>query len=152
MSSRIPFLELVRDTFTMRATAGRLLINGKPFCFTLEDAVRGDGVKIDSETAIPEYGGYLVKVTHSPRFNRLMPIIFTEPNEIEVKVKGVSFLGVRFHGGNTHSNTAGCPLVAYNRLNDTTIQGTAEKDLTVFLQQYDYARLIIRKKQWYDRY
>lgn len=152
MSNRVPFLELVRDTFTSRATAGRLLVDGVPFCYTLEDAVRAEGVKIDSETAIPEYDGYLVKVTHSPRFSRLMPIIFTEPNQIEVKVKGVRFTGVRFHGGNTHADSAGCPLVAHNRLNDFTIQGTAEKDLTAFLSKFDYARLIIRKKNWYDRY
>lgn len=152
MSKRIPFIELVRDTFTTRATGGRLLVNGKPFCYTLEDAARADGVKINSETCIPEYDSYLVKVTHSPRFGRLMPIIYTEPDEITVNVRGIIFTGIRFHGGNTHADSAGCPLVAYNRLNDLTIQGTAEKDLTVFIQQYEYVRLIVRKKQWYDRY
>lgn len=152
MSTRVPYLELVRDTWTMRSTGGRLLVDGKPFCYTLEDAARADGVKIQGETCLPEFDGYLVKVTHSPRFNRMMPIIFTEANQIEVKVRDVRFTGIRFHGGNTHLNTEGCPLVAHKRLNDDTIQGTAEKDLTAFLSQYDYARLIIRKKAWYDRY
>jgi len=43
---------------------------------------------------------------------------------------GIRFTGIRCHGGNRHKDTAGCPLVAYNRINKDTIQGTAEKALT----------------------
>jgi hypothetical protein len=33
------------------------------------------------------------------------------------------------HGGNTVVDSHGCPLVAFNKISDTKIQGTAEKKL-----------------------
>lgn len=60
-----------------------------------------------------------------------MPILFTRGiNDWTIQNKGVTFMGVRIHGGNTHLNTHGCPLVAYNRVNKETIQGTAEAEVT----------------------
>src|SRR5690606_14304558 len=101
-------LLLVRDTFTANSTTGRLYINGKYFCYTLEDVVRGYGIKVPGKTAIPA-GTYQVMLTMSSRFNRLMPMLFTEENGYELKSGGISFKGIRLHGGNTHLNTEGCP-------------------------------------------
>lgn len=130
-------LRLSRHTLTETETLGNLLANGKMFCYTLEDRVRRPNeAKVYGETAIPA-GRYEVVVDMSTRFKRLMPRL--------LKVPG--FEGIRMHGGNTHIDTHGCPLVAYNQYknkpNPTNvkirnwIQGSAEKDLTKLIQSYD---------------
>ena len=55
--------------------------------------------------------------------------IYSESNGYELINNGVSFKGIRMHGGNDHEDTHGCPLVAYNRVSKNQIQGTSEKDL-----------------------
>jgi len=107
-------LKLVREFFTPTETLGSLYVDGKFFCFTLEDRDRGLrsshaltdilNRKVKAQTAIP-YGKYKVSVTMSNRFKRLMPLIHNVPG----------FEGIRIHGGNTHHNTEGCPLVARQR-------------------------------------
>lgn len=136
MDYRIP---IDRYLFTTRTTIGRLYLpsqdGGAMFCFTLEDTVRAYGIKVPGETAIPE-GTYRVDVSMSRRFKRLMPMLYTEGNKYEIKAGGIGFKGVRFHGGNTHEDSKGCPLVAFNYISDTKIQGTAEKALTSKIREY----------------
>jgi len=72
----------------------------------------------------------MIDISHSNRFGREMPMIYNCDNGYELKAEGISFKGIRIHGGNTHANTQGCILVAENRLNDDTIQGTKEADVT----------------------
>lgn len=122
-------LKLIRNTFTHNTTIGKLYIDGEFFCYTLEDTARDEGIKIKGKTSIPR-GVYKVKLSKSHRFKRTMPMIYTESNGYELKAKGISFKGIRIHGGNTHKNTEGCILVAKNKLNDDTIQGTMEYELT----------------------
>lgn len=138
-------LLVVRDTFTLQSTIGKLYLNGEFFCHTLEDVVRGEGIKIPGDTAIPT-GTYAVHLSLSSRFKRLMPMAYTEENGYELKAKGISFKGIRIHGGNTHKNTEGCILVAYNRIHDDLIQGTAEAALTEKLKDYDEITLTVKNK------
>lgn len=123
-------IKIIRSVYTSRTTIGNLYLgdDSEKFCFTLEDTVRGRGIKIPNETAIPE-GVYKWHITRSHRFKRDMISIYTEPNGYELKSYGIGFKGLRMHGGNTHVDTAGCPCVAFNKINDTTIQGTAENKL-----------------------
>lgn len=86
-------------------TIGELKVDGLFECWTLEDAVRPDGVKIFGETAIPP-GHYTVDITYSPRFKVQMPLL--------LNVAG--YLGVRIHTGNTADDTEGCILVGTDRL------------------------------------
>jgi hypothetical protein len=116
-------LTINRNKYRLSSTIGTLLIDGEFFCYTLEDTVRAKHVKIKHHTAIAE-GIYEVAVTRSNRFKRDMPILLNVP----------MFEGIRIHGGNTHKNTSGCPLVAYKLINDVTIQGSAEKDLTQLIK------------------
>ena len=95
-------------------TIGKFFINGEYFCDTLEDADRGlanamptsqiQAAKRKGTTAIPT-GRYLMELTVSPRFGRILPIL--------IGVKG--FDGIRIHRGNTHEDTEGCILVGENK-------------------------------------
>lgn len=100
-------LKLVRTDLTPQSTIGALYIDGAFECYTLEDAVRPDGVKIYGETAIPR-GTYTVDITASPRFKRDLPLLIAVKN----------YVGVRIHPGNTAADTEGCILVGRRKGKD----------------------------------
>ena len=93
-------LTLNRIFLGSSATIGELLINDKHLCDILEDRVRSEGEKVYGKTAIPE-GTYEVKLTHSPRFKKILPEILNVP----------SFSGIRIHTGNSSKDTEGCIIV-----------------------------------------
>lgn len=128
-------LDIYRDNFTLKSSTGKMYFNNEYFCRALEDVSRGENVKIMSETCLPT-GKYMVILTMSARFKRVMPMIFTELNGYESKMKGIGFKGARLHGGNTHKHSAGCPLIAFNYINEDAIQGSAEKSMTNELMRH----------------
>ena len=83
-------------------TIGSLLVDGRYFCDTLEDAVRP--AKVPGRTAIPA-GRYKVVVNRSPRFGRDLPRLLDVPG----------FEGILIHRGNTAADTSGCILVGENK-------------------------------------
>ncbi len=95
-------------------TVGRLSIDGKYFCDTLEDTVRAPGVKVRGKTAVPA-GRYRVVLTESPRFKRILPLLVDVPN----------FEGVRIHPGNTAKDTEGCLLVGFNQVKGKVVASRA---------------------------
>ncbi len=106
-------LKLKRIARKQYYTIGKLYIDGAYFCDTLEDTDRGmrsdiplselKEIKVAGRTAIPT-GKYCVYLTKSPRFGRVLPLIYDVP----------AFSGIRIHSGNTHSDTQGCILVGQN--------------------------------------
>lgn len=90
-------LTLNRIFLGSSATIGELLVNDKHLCDTLEDRVRPEGEKVYGKTAIPE-GTYEVKLTHSPRFKKILPEILNVPN----------FSGIRIHSLNKAEESEGC--------------------------------------------
>lgn len=99
-----------KDTYTI----GKMYIDGKFECFTLEDKYRGQlekkEDKIPGATAIPK-GVYKLIVDFSNRFKKQMPHILNVPK----------FEGIRIHSGNTDKDTEGCILVGTNWNGGNTI-------------------------------
>jgi hypothetical protein len=93
-------IQVVRFSKTPEATLGRLSVDGRFACYTLEDVVRPRGApKVWGQTAIPA-GLYTVALTYSTRFHEVMPQLLDVPN----------YEGIRIHAGNTAADTAGCLL------------------------------------------
>lgn len=115
-------------------TIGRLYVNGKFYCNTLEDTVRDinkNGTfdcgefKISGHTAIP-YGKYEVIVNYSPKFKRELPRL------LNVK----HFDGILIHRGNTHRDSSGCILVGENTKKGMVLNSTKyELELTKMLKE-----------------
>ncbi|NCN86774.1 hypothetical protein GW932_02985 [archaeon] len=107
------------------------------FCYTLEDTVRGDGIKVAKFTAIPALK-YNVGIRYSNSFKRDVLVLYTkiiERNgykEYVIEHNGITFTYVLVHGGNTIHHSDACILVAYNAITNEEeykIQLTVEKDL-----------------------
>ena len=107
------YLQLIRNNPQGAAISGRLVINGRWFCNTLERK----GVEIPALC-------YHVCVTQSPRFKRLLPIVQNVPQRS----------GIRIHRGSKPEHSSGCVLVVADnkdtviqqpkQLNPTTLQST----------------------------
>ena len=96
-------LRIIRESFPANATIGKLYVNGKYECATLEDEDRKleeGGEKVYGRTCIPR-GHYDVLITYSNRFKRELPLVHYVPQ----------FEGIRIHPGNGPEHTEGCILV-----------------------------------------
>lgn len=109
-------LSLTRQPSNALATVGALDVDGKPFCYTLEDPVRDLGPdgkgKIWGKTAIPA-GRYRVDITWSVKFQKKMLAVLDVPH----------FTGIRIHSGNDADDTLGCILVGQFIDGPTRIRG-----------------------------
>ena len=98
-------IALKRHKFGDVFTLGTMHIDGLFLGYTCEDEDRkleevGVDAKIKGKTAIPR-GRYEVVLSFSNRFQKIMPEVLSVPG----------FSGIRIHGGNTHEDTEGCPLL-----------------------------------------
>ncbi|MDJ1494537.1 DUF5675 family protein [Cytophagaceae bacterium DM2B3-1] len=128
---------LVRDEFTSDYTTGKLYVNGKFFCYTVEDMVRTGEitlVKVPGLTAIPA-GSYKVENTYSAKFGVMMLLV--------LNVRG--FSGIRIHNGVSAQSTEGCIVTSYTRLkNGKLVKDSAWKDLRDKLAGYEQIELKIK--------
>ena len=92
------YIRLIRNETKGNAITGRLVIDGRWFCYTLERK----GVEIPALC-------YHVAVTQSPRFKRLLPIVQNVPQRS----------GIRIHRGSKPEHSSGCVLVVA----DNTLRG-----------------------------
>jgi hypothetical protein len=110
-------LRLIREPTAKGATLGSLYLNREWFCWTLEDPLRevaGQPVsawKVKGDTAIPA-GRYRVRLTWSPRFKRVLPLLDAVPG----------YEGIRIHTGNTAADTEGCILPGIARAPGRVLQ------------------------------
>ena len=116
------YVDIVRFDMDENRTFGRMFLDGKYFCYTLEDEDReyldGKRIKVQKKTAI-WCGEYPLLYTDSTRFKRKMPLI--------ANVTG--FRGIRIHGGNTTEDTEGCVLVGQK----------ADKDMVRLINSHVYS-------------
>lgn len=119
-----------KDTYTI----GKMYIDGKYFCDTLEDKDRGltqttplsiiKTKKVSGQTAIPT-GTYKVIVNKSPKFGRMLPRLLDVPG----------FDGILIHRGNTDKDSSGCLLVGENKVVGKVINSTGYESKLVNLLQ-----------------
>ena len=128
------YLKLIRNKANGSAITGRLVIDGRWFCYTLERT----GVEIPALC-------YHVAVTQSPRFKRLLPLVCGVPrtmsnvesqkskvNETSAAVspdfkhstldikQSAMRSGIRIHRGSKPEHSSGCVLVVGDNKNDNT--------------------------------
>lgn len=124
-------------------TIGKMYIDGKYFCDTLEDKDRGliqsmplaeiKRIKAPGETAIPT-GTYDVIVNKSPKFKRNLPRLINVPG----------FEGILIHRGNSDKDSAGCIIVGENKVVGKVINSTPyELKLTELLAKAQYNKEVI---------
>ncbi|MBR1809727.1 MAG: hypothetical protein IJ776_10135 [Paludibacteraceae bacterium] len=118
-------ITLIRDTFTPQETLGTLIVNGKPFCGTLEPPVVPNA--FHPKGAIP-MGWYKLTLTRSPKFNRLLPLLHYV----------IGFEGIRIHSGNKKEDTQGCILVGERSEKSNTLFNSraTEQALVELLKPY----------------
>ena len=113
---KIMYIRLIRNKPQGNAITGRLVINGRWFCYTLERV----GYQIPALC-------YHVAVTISPKFKRLLPLVQDVPASPKSSPKGKDFnsdeklpslqggvggrQGIRFHRGTRPEHSTGCILV-----------------------------------------
>ena len=95
------YIKLIRNQAQGTAITGRLVIDGRWYCNTLERV----GYQIPALC-------YHVAVTQSPKFKRLLPIVQNVPRRGD-KAKGDKAMrqGIRFHVGTKPEHSTGCILV-----------------------------------------
>ncbi len=135
------YIQLIRNKPQGNAITGRLVVDGRWFCNTLERV----GYQIPALC-------YHVCVTQSPKFKRLLPLVIGVPrfpiggtpsnSEASDSPKGVQYpaaecrTGIRFHVGTKPEHSTGCILVT-NR--------AKEKELTdlILKAQNEHEEIIL---------
>ena len=90
MGIAVMYIQLIRNQPKGSGITGRLVIDGRWFCQTLER----EGYEIPALC-------YPVRVTQSPNFKRLLPLVTDVPQRT----------GIRFHVGTKPEHSTGCILV-----------------------------------------
>ena len=89
-------IQLIRNKPQGNAITGRLVIDGRWFCNTMERV----GYQIPALC-------YHVAVTQSPKFKRLLPLVQNVPRTGDKAMRQ----GIRFHVGSKPEHSTGCILV-----------------------------------------
>ena len=116
-------LKLIRNAPQGKALFGQLYVDGKSFCDTLEN----------TDYAIPT-GFYRLRVTFSPRWQVLLPILYGvwgfRKSKVESQKSKVNETtqrtGIRIHAGNTIEHTEGCILVGEADLSNNRLLSSAK--------------------------
>ena len=125
-------IKIVRDTFTPTTTLGKLYVDCKLVCETLEPPVNENRRGLD---AIPA-GEYPCEVSYSPSFKRDTVELLNVPNRSQILI----------HSGNFPRDTRGCIIVAARRTADHTIWGDSkilEKKITEKVRENEGTTVLI---------
>ena len=112
------YIQLIRNKPQGNAITGRLVVDGRWFCNTLERV----GYQILALC-------YHVAVTHSPKFKRLLPIVQNVPQRT----------GIRFHRGTKPQHSTGCILLpADKEVELTNLLNSIQHEEEIILDISDY--------------
>ena len=114
---------LIRDSVVNDAVLGSLYVGGIKVCETLENKAK----------LIP-CGEYNLNVSKSPKFGRLLPLIYNTQVPMH--------RGIRMHVGNSVKDTTGCILVGLERNGDRLVNSRNAESVVTGLAAND-AKLII---------
>ena len=158
------YIKLIRNQPQGTAITGRLVIDGRYFCDTMERV----GYQIPALC-------YPVRVTHSPKFKRLLPLVTGVPrsivqNGVELSPAEKTTLnqstqplnqstpsalrtGIRFHRGTKPQHSTGCILVIADNAtqpytilhNSTPPQGRTAADV-----EQELTRLILKAQNTHE--
>ena len=105
------YIRLIRNKPQGNAITGRLVINGRWFCYTLERV----GYQIPALC-------YHVAVTMSPKFKRLLPLVCGVPQTEAKRQEGYEAMrqGIRIHRGSKPEHSTGCILVPAEKEKELT--------------------------------
>lgn len=116
-------LELNRIYFSPIYTIGKLFVEGKLWCDTIEDVSRDlnkDGdlldegeAKVMHKTCIP-FNRYEVIVNMSGRFKRMLPRLLNVPH----------FDGILIHNGKNETSSSGCIILGENKVKGQVTNST----------------------------
>ena len=118
--TQIMYIHLIRNQPKGTAITGRLVINGRFFCNTIERK----GYEIPALC-------YPVRVTMSPRFKRLLPIVQNVPGRS----------GIRFHRGTKPQHSTGCVLLPDREIENkltNLLKETQESHEEIILEVTDF--------------
>ena len=114
------YIHLIRNQPQGSAITGRLVINGRFFCNTLERK----GYQIPALC-------YPVRVTMSPKFRRLLPIVQNVPGRS----------GIRLHRGTKPQHSTGCVLLPDREIENkltNLLKETQESHEEIILEVTDF--------------
>ena len=123
-------IRLIRNQPKGNALTGRLIINGRWFCNTLERV----GYQIPALC-------YPVRVTQSPKFKRLLPIVQNVPRLPIANSPSPNAYrtGIRFHRGSKPEHSTGCILIpADKELEFTNLLKHAQEHEEIILEVTDF--------------
>jgi len=115
---------------------GTMLIDGEPFCSTLERTGQ----------QIPQ-GWYRVELNYSSRFQQILPLLYMVPGRN----------GIRIHAGNVPQDSSGCILVGKRQTMNQLTQSrrtldrlistlsTVDKKEEIYIDVEDYDGALIRR-------
>lgn len=114
---------IIRDSIIGDAVMGSLLIDGVKICDTLEN-----------KRFIIPCGNYKVSVSKSPKFGRMLPLIW---NDQVSQIRGV-----RIHAGNRAADSRACVLVGFGRCNNSLLESRKAEDAVTQLAMNDTSLII----------
>ena len=113
------YIQLIRNKPQGNSITGRLVIDGRWFCNTLERV----GYQIPALC-------YHIAVTHSPKFKRLLPIVQNVPQRS----------GIRFHRGSKPKHSTGCILLPdreiENKLTNLLLDIQSHEEIILDISDY----------------
>jgi len=127
-------LEVLRFSDNGESTLGILKVNGKFFCYTLEDEYRD--VKVMHETRIPN-GEYRITLRNEGGMTQRYKQMYPGIHKGMIWVRDVpNFKFIYIHAGNTDDHTSGCLLVGNTANNNSLKDGFVGDSRTAYVKLY----------------